>query len=126
MLRRITVFVVGASVLLTAVAFALGGKTMALGAAAGGGVAVANWLAMRWVAQRLLVANDRGKLVWGTLLGLKMAALLAITWAILSTGVVDPTGFTIGLSGLVLGAVGGALQSATSAPADDAATEEQS
>lgn len=127
MLRRITAYVVGASVLLAAIAFALGGMHMGIGAMVGGGVAIANWFAMRWVAQRLLNASDQGKAIWGTLLALKMGALLAITWAILSTGVVDPTGFTIGLSGLVLGALGGALHTATSArPADDAATEEQS
>jgi hypothetical protein len=127
MLRRLTAFVVGASVLLVVIAFALGGWWMGLGAAVGGALAVANFLAMRWVAHRLMIANDQGKMVWGTFLGLKMVALLAITWAILSTGMVDPTGFTIGLSGLVLGALAGALYTATSArPADDSATEEQS
>lgn len=127
LLRRITAYVAGASVLLAALALVLGGARMGFGAGVGGALGVANWYAMRWVADRLVRANDRGKAVWGTLLALKMGALLAITWGILSTGKVDPTGFTIGLSGLVLGALGGALHSATSSRAsEDAVTEEHS
>jgi hypothetical protein len=48
-----------------------------------------------------------------------MAALLALAWLILATGVVDPTGFSIGLSGLVVGALGGALHSASGGRARD-------
>lgn len=116
-LQRITLYVVGASVLLAALAFVAGGVAMGFGAVVGGTLAVLNWLAMRWVGQRLLIANDKGRLVWGTLLALKMALLLAITWMILSTGLVDPIGFTVGLSGLVLGALAGAFHAAASSPA---------
>lgn len=115
-LQRITLYVVGSSVLLTALAFVVGGVTMGVGAVVGGTLAVLNWLAMRWVGQRLLVASDKGRIVWGTLLGLKMALLLAITWMILSTGLVDPIGFTVGLSALMLGALAGAFHTAISSP----------
>ncbi len=129
-INRITLYVVGASVALTIVMFAVGGVAMGVGAAVGGAVAIANWLAMRWVGQRLLVASDRGRLVWGTLLALKMAALMGIVWLILSTGMVDPMGFTVGLSGLVLGALLGAFHSAASGgtsgnQVQGSATEEQ-
>ncbi len=123
-LRRITLYVVGASVFLTAVTTAIGGLWMGLGAAVGAALAVANWLAMRWVGHRILVANDKGRIVYSTLLALKMSALLAITWLILSTGKVDPTGFTIGLSGLVLGVLAGAFHTAA-APASRPTGEEQ-
>jgi hypothetical protein len=122
-LQRITLYVVGASVALTALAFILGGTRMGIGAVVGGTLGVLNWLAMRWVGERLLIANDKGRLVWGALLALKMAALLAITWTILSTGLVDPIGFTVGLSGLILGALAGAFHSAISGPASSSGDE---
>lgn len=123
-LRRITLFIAGASVLLTLVTLVFGGVTMGIGAAVGGCVAVANWLAMPWLGERLLRANGRGRVVWGLLLGVKMAALLGIVALILSTGLVDPTGFTVGLSGLVLGALAGAFHFTTSG-GSTAAREEQ-
>lgn len=127
-LRRITFYVVGASVLLSAVAFLVGGVSMGFGAAVGGALAVANWIAMRWVGHRILIASDKGRLVYATLLAVKMAALLGVAWLILSTGKVDPTGFTIGLSGLVLGALAGAFHAAATGEqtAQTAASEEQS
>ncbi len=127
-IRRITLYVVGASVFLTAVVTAFGGLSMGFGAAVGAALAVANWFAMRWVGHRIMVASDKGRLVYGTLLALKMGVLLAIAWLILSTGVVDPTGFTIGLSGLVLGILAGAFHTAVvgEPTAQPATSEEQS
>jgi len=123
-LRRITLYIVGASVVLTAATLVFGGATMGLGAAVGGLVAVANWLVMPWVGERLVRANDKGRIVWGLLLLVKMAALLGIVALILSTGVVDPMGFTVGLSGLVLGALAGAFHTTTSR-SSTAVSEEQ-
>jgi hypothetical protein len=111
--RRITLYVVAASALLTALSFALGGLTMGIAAAVGGALAVGNWMSMRWVGRRLVVANDKGRMVWGGLLAVKMLALMLIAWGILATGVVDPMGFTIGLGGLVLGILAGAFHTAT-------------
>jgi hypothetical protein len=125
MLQRITLYVVGASVALAGVAFVFGGVTMGVGALAGAAVGIANWFAMRWVGQRLLVASDQGKLVWGTILLVKMAALLGVVALILSTGLVDPTGFVVGLSGFLVGALVGAFHSAASRQPASAAIEEQ-
>ena len=102
-LRRITLYVLGASALLTVVAFVTLGLHTGIGAAVGAVLGSLNWMAMRWVGKRLVIANDRGRLVWGGLLAVKMLAMLLVAWAVLATGVVDPIGFTIGLSGLVLG-----------------------
>ncbi|MCZ7681993.1 MAG: hypothetical protein M5U28_25645 [Sandaracinaceae bacterium] len=124
-LSRITLYVAGTSALLALVMLAIGGVASGLGALAGGALAVANWLALRWVGLRILVASDKGRAVWSALLALKMGALLAIVWAILSTGLVDPTGFTVGLSGLVLGALLGAFHSAASGDSAGAASEER-
>lgn len=115
--RRITQYVVAASVLLTALSFVLGGVTMGFGAAVGGAVAIANWMLMRWVGRRLVVANDKGRMIWGGLLAFKMLVLMLIAWGVLATGVVDPLGFTVGLSGLVLGILAGAFHAA-SVPSD--------
>lgn len=114
--RRITFHVVGASVLLTLATLLLGGVTMAIGAAAGGALAVVNWYAMRFVGRRLVIANDKGRMVWGGLLGVKMLALMIIAWAVLATGVVDPMGFSVGLGSLVVGILAGAFHAAASQP----------
>ena len=116
-LKRITHYVIGASAVLTAVAFFLGGAWMGLGAAVGGAVAVGNWLGMRWIGERLLRANDKGRMVWGSLLAFKMAAILGVVWMILATGWVDPMGFALGMSGFVLGILGGAFHLAASGSA---------
>lgn len=114
--RRITLYVVGASVALTMASLLLGGATMAIGAAVGGALAVANWFAMRFVGRRLLLANDKGRMVWGSLLGLKMLVLMIVAWAVLATGVVDPMGFSVGLGSLVLGILAGAFHAAALQP----------
>jgi len=119
-MRRITGYVVGASALLVLAALALGGMHMAIGALAGGLFSVLNWSAMRWVGTRILVANDKGRLIWGSLLVLKMSLSLLVVWLILSTGAFDPIGFVIGLSGLVLGILAGTFHTALTAPAPSA------
>jgi hypothetical protein len=111
-MNRITAYVIGASALLVLAALFLGGVTMAFGATVGGVYAIVNWLAMRWLGNRLMVANDRGRMLWGSLLGAKMLIAMLVVWAILSTGAVDPIGFIIGLSGLVLGIVSGTFHTA--------------
>ena len=114
--RRITAYVVGASVALTLASLLFSGATTAIGAAVGGALAVANWFAMRFVGKRLLVANDKGRMVWGGLLGLKMLVLMIVAWAVLATGVVDPIGFSVGLGSLVLGILAGAFHAAAFQP----------
>ncbi|MBX3272925.1 MAG: hypothetical protein KF729_21865 [Sandaracinaceae bacterium] len=116
-LRRITAYVIGASAILAGLALALGGLAMGLAAVVGGAFAVGNWLVMRWLGHRLLVSNERGRAMWGLLLAVKMGVSMALVWAILSTGVIDPIGFVIGLGGLVLGIVAGAFHTMLAAPA---------
>lgn len=110
--NRITGYVIGASALMVLVALLVGGLPMAFGATVGGLYAVLNWLAMRWLGKRLMVANDRGRLLWATLLGAKMVIAMLVVWGIMSTGVVDPVGFLIGLGGLVLGILGATFHAA--------------
>lgn len=119
-LRRITAYVIGTSAILAAVALALGGPSMGVAAAVGGVFSVLNWLAMRWLGQRLLVSNERGRALWGLLLAVKMGISMAVVWAILSTGAIDPIGFVIGLGGLVLGIVAGTFHTMLAAPGPSA------
>ena len=115
-LGRITGYVIATSVALSVLAGVLGGLSLGLAAAVGGVFSILNWLAMRWLGRKLLVANDKGRAVWGTLLAAKMLVSLLAVWAILSTGVIDPIGFVVGLSGLVLGILAGTFHSALAAP----------
>jgi len=115
-LGRITGYVIGTSLALSVLAGVLGGLSLGLAAAVGGVFSVLNWLAMRWLGRKLLVANDKGRAVWGTLLAGKMLVSLLAVGAILSTGLVDPIGFVVGLSGLVLGILAGTFHSALAAP----------
>ena len=109
-LETITRFVVGGSALLVATTFLLGGADRGIGAAIGGGFAIANWFAMRWLAQRLMVANPQGKMGLALLLCLKTGIALGAVTVILSTRLVDPIGFIVGFSGLVFGIlVGGTV-----------------
>lgn len=119
-LGRITGYVVATSLALSVVAGLLGGLSLGVAAAVGGGFSIANWLAMRWIGRRLLVANDKGRAVWGTLLVAKLFISLLAVWAILSTGVIDPIGFVVGLSGLVLGILAGTFHSALAATSPSA------
>lgn len=121
-MRRITAYVVGASAVLAGLALVFGGVAMGVAAVVGGAFAIANWLAMGFVGRRLVVATDAGRTVWGLLLAAKMLVSLVAVWAILSTGVIDPIGFVIGLSGLVLGILAGTFHSVLRA--SPASTEE--
>lgn len=122
-LRQMTWYIAGACAVLTGLTFALAGSWMGFGALVGGLVAIGNWYGMRWLGERLLRANDRGKMVWGTLLAIKMGAILGVVWMILATGWVDPIGFAVGMSGFVLGILGGTLHLASSPAAPPAAEE---
>ncbi|MBZ0116517.1 MAG: hypothetical protein K8H88_05975 [Sandaracinaceae bacterium] len=111
-LDRIARYVGLSGALLSAIAFLLGGAALGAGALVGAAMALANWQAVRWLGKQLLKANDKGKMIWGTLLAVKMTAVLVIVWLVLSTGWVDPVGFAIGMSALVVGALIGAFTSA--------------
>ena len=111
-LDRMTFYVGAASAVLAVVGFLVGGVWTGFGALVGGAFGIANWLLLRWVGGQIVKANDRGKAVWGIILTVKLTAGLGVVWGILSTGWVDPTGFAIGMGGLVLGALAGAFHAA--------------
>ncbi len=126
-LHLITRFVVISSAALVGIAFLVGGQTMGVGAIAGGVFATLNWLAMRWIGERLLSANPRGKGLLGILLAGKMFVSMGAVALILGTRLIDPIGFLLGFSGLVAGIITGVFMArlqASVAPAPSASTEE--
>lgn len=98
-LRHIAAF----AALLTAGAFLVGGVEPGLGALAGGVVAVANWIALRWTAERVLVGGSGQRAAMSLLLVLKLAAVGAVCWALIVNWGTHPVGFLVGVSAFVLG-----------------------
>lgn len=111
-LNLITRFVVIGSALLVSITFLLGGVDKGIGAIAGGTFATLNWMSMRWIGQRIMVANPKGRVFLGLLLALKMFISLGVVAAILATRLIDPIGFVVGFSGLIVGMVAGVLLAA--------------
>lgn len=104
-----TVYVALVGALLTALGWALGGAALGVAALVGSAFAFGDWVLMRWLAQRLLLANERGRTLWGGLLVAKMVAVLAVAWLLLWAGGLDPVGFALGVSALVAGGLLGAV-----------------
>jgi len=93
-----------AALVLTGLAFVLGGAGIGVGAAVGGVVATLDAWAITWLASRIVNgAGFIGRGFAAGLLGAKLVVLLAVCWALLGRWGVDPLGFSVGLGALVLG-----------------------
>jgi hypothetical protein len=93
-----------AALVLTGLAFVLGGASIGIGAAVGGIVATLDAWAITWLASRIVNgAGFIGRGFAAGLLGAKLVVLLAVCWALLARWGVDPLGFSVGLGALVLG-----------------------
>lgn len=106
-IERITRWVAGLALPLVLVAFVVLGTDAGIGALAGAALSVANWMALRWLVQKIMAAGDRARAVLMLLLVVKMGAVLALASVLLR--LVDGLGFTIGMGALVLGVLIGAL-----------------
>lgn len=96
-------YVTMSALALTALAFVLGGVTVGVGAVVGGTVAVLDAFAMVWLAERMLEGAAAMRGFAAVLLGVKLVAVLAICWALMARWGVDPIGFAVGLSAIVVG-----------------------
>lgn len=94
-----TVIVVAAIVV--GAMYLLGGAHAGVGAAWGGGLSVANWLALRWVMQQVATGSTRKRTILMALLVLKMGLLGAICWVLVVRVQVEPLGFILGLGAMV-------------------------
>lgn len=116
---RITSTVTVLGGLLSAGSFVISNE-VGFGALAGALVAIADWLIIRWIGQRMLAVGDRARTVLSLVLIGKMGLVFAACAVILSSGLVSPVGFMIGIGALVLGVLGGAVREMLAAPAADA------
>ena len=110
-------------VVLVAAAAVIGGFDVGIGAGVGVIVAALNWMALRWVALRLL-GGGRGKGAAIALLMTKMGLLALLCWVLLTRAGVHTIGFTVGIFALVLGLFTGTMRalSADTAETGGAAT----
>lgn len=93
-----------AALVLSSLAFVLGGASIGTGATVGGVVSVLDAWAITWLASRIVLgAGVVGPGFAAGLLGAKLVVLLTVSWALLARWGVDPLGFSVGLGALVLG-----------------------
>jgi hypothetical protein len=118
--ERLTWFILGLGVAVTAAAYALHGRAAGQSAAAGAGVALGNWALLRFILTRVVSGNMRSKAAFSGLLVVKMGALLGVVFVLLHNRWVEPLPFTLGVSSLVVGSLLGSfahvLTSKDSAP----------
>lgn len=106
-------YVAVAAILLTVLAFALGGPEIGLGAAVGGMVALVDAWAIIWLVSQVLTGAGLSRAIAVALLASKLIVLLAVCWALLARLAINPIGFSVGLSALVVGMLfAGAMLSA--------------
>jgi hypothetical protein len=100
---RISLYVAVAGAILALGAFLVGGPVTGLGAAAGGAVAVLNFVALRFLLGRFVAAPDARKGGVMALLVMKLGVVGAICWFLIVGLGVDAVGFAVGLGALLLG-----------------------
>ena len=105
-INRITWAVVGFGALAVVASFSLWGAPAAFAAGVGALVAIANWLGLRWVADR---GRKSPKLM--ILLAPKTLVVLVAIYFLVVHSSLDLRGLAFGLGALVVGVVGGALGS---------------
>lgn len=103
----ITRWVGGSTLPLVLIALASGGVERMLGAVAGASLAMFNWLVIRWVASAIVRRGERGFALMAVLVA-KIGFVLA--GAAVMLRIFDATGLILGVSALVTGLFGGALQ----------------
>ena len=109
--KQIPRYVIITGLVLTALAFVLGGVDIGVGAAVGTVVSILDALALTWLTSRMVVgASFITQGFAAGLLGAKLFALLAVCWALLARWAVNPIGFCVGLGALVLGMLLGAVE----------------
>lgn len=106
---RMSAAVAAMAIALTAIAFFVSGLSFAIGTAAGGAVAVANWLLIQWIVGRVTGGSTRSQAGFMLLLVAKMGALMALVYLVLSRGWVQPVAFAVGISALFGGLLAGSV-----------------
>lgn len=108
--KQVLKFVAVAAVALTLVAGAIGGVEVGVGAAVGGAVAWLDALVLLKLAMRITSGRVGSQRLAAVLLGVKLAVLGAVCWGLLARWGVNPIGFGVGFSAMVLGVLYGAVE----------------
>ncbi|MEM8608243.1 MAG: ATP synthase subunit I [Myxococcota bacterium] len=119
--KQVMKFVAVAAVALTLVAGAIGGADIGIGAAVGGAVAWLDALVLLKLTQRITSGRVGSQRLAAVLLGVKLALLGAVCWGLLARWGVNPIGFGVGFSAMVLGV----LYAAVELTADDSADDQE-
>lgn len=107
---KVTYYVAGLGALLALGAFALGGPAWGLGALVGALVAVANWIALKWIGSRVMGGSVKKRGALMVLLALKMGALFVLCWLLLARYGLHPVGFMLGISAFAGGILAAAFR----------------
>jgi hypothetical protein len=114
---RITRTLVALATAISALSFGLGGVDRGVAASVGAGVALLNWVALRWFAARMMAGEGAARAIASLLIIAKMGLLMAIVYVLINVLHLEPVGLCLGLSVLFLGpVVGGLLASTTPQP----------
>jgi len=122
--RTLDFSVLASAVVLSGIAVAIWGfGPEALAVAAGGGVAGANWVALRTLVGGLFLGDGRAprKAGLAVLLGGKILAVVALVYALVAWAGLPAVPLAVGYSALVIGLLGGAALAVRSFPARDPA-----
>ena len=113
---RTTTYVAAFGVLLSALAF-VASVHAGVGALVGAVIALLDWVALRFLGQRMLASQGGGRTMLSLALIAKMGLVLGVCAAVLMTRRIDPIGFLVGISALAAGVLVGSFHQALSAPA---------
>jgi hypothetical protein len=102
---RMTVFVAALGLLTSIGAFLLSGGHAAVSTATGAALALANFLLLRIIVQKIVVGDMHRKGPVIALLFLKMGGVMALVYLVISRHWVQPIPFTVGISSLVVGLI---------------------
>jgi hypothetical protein len=106
---RMVLFVAGLGLVTSLAVFAAGGSHAGLSAAAGAALALANFVLLRTIVQRIVTGDMHRKLPVIGLLFLKMGAVMGLVFLVIIRGWVTLIPFTIGLSTLSVGLIANSL-----------------
>lgn len=108
-IRPISLSIALVGLILSVAVYLLGGAFSGVSAAVGAVIALGNWFVFAWVVSRVTSRRARSKLGLGITLGVKMAALMALVSLLIGRNLVEPVGFAVGLSAIVVGLCIGSL-----------------
>jgi hypothetical protein len=107
--ERLTWVIAGLGLVTTVAVYPLWGMAAARSTLVGAVLGLANWIALRYIVGRVVGGSVQRQAGFMFVLVIKMGALAALCFLLIRAQVVSPLPFLLGLSTLVVGAIGGSL-----------------